>query len=63
MDKKKENDPKYEEDKEHVFQLYKKTHQFTIRLKEENNIVEVVNEMKLLGTILTNDLKWDANTS
>ena len=42
---------------------YTRNHQFTIRLKEENKVVEVVDKMKLLGTILTNDLKWDANTS
>ena len=42
---------------------FTRNHQFTIRFKEENKVVEVVDEMKLLGTILTNDLKWDANTS
>ena len=42
---------------------YTRNHQFTIRLKEENKVVEVVDKMKLLGTILTNDLKWEANTS
>ena len=37
-------------------------HQFTtkIRLKDEN--IEVVNEAKLLGTIITSDLKWRQNT-
>jgi hypothetical protein len=28
---------------------------------EEN--IEVINQTKLLGTIISNDLKWDSNTS
>ena len=35
---------------------------FTTQLTLNNNNLEVVNEAKLLGVILTNDLKWDKNT-
>ena len=45
-----------------IFNFTKK-HKFTIRLKEDNEIIEVVDKMKLLGTYLTSDLKWDYNTS
>ena len=37
-------------------------YQFSTRLSIENQILEEVSETKLLGTILTNDLKWDKNT-
>ena len=36
--------------------------QFTTRLYLENNLLETVQQTKLLGTIVTNDLKWDKNT-
>ena len=41
---------------------FTKNHQFSTRieLKTENN--EIVTKTKLLGTILTNDLKWYENT-
>jgi hypothetical protein len=38
-------------------------HKFTIRLKEENENIDVVQEFKLLGVILRNDLNWSSNTS
>jgi hypothetical protein len=37
-------------------------YQFSTRLTLNNDIIETVDEIKLLGTILTNDLKWDKNT-
>ena len=37
--------------------------QFSTRLKIKEENVEVVETTKLLGTIITNDLKWDSNTS
>ena len=37
--------------------------QFTTRVKMENEVLPVVNKAKLLGTIITNDLKWSENTS
>ena len=37
--------------------------QFTTRLKHNQENIEVINQTKLLGTIISNDLKWDANTS
>ena len=35
---------------------------FTTRLKLKSENVEVINNIKLLGTIITDDLKWDLNT-
>ena len=35
---------------------------FTTRLKLKSENVEVINNTKLLGTIITDDLKWDLNT-
>ena len=42
---------------------FTQNHQFTIRFKEKSLFIEVVDKIKLLGTIITNDLKWDCNTS
>ena len=36
--------------------------QFTTRLKLKNENIEVIDNTKLLGTYITNDLKWDLNT-
>ena len=41
---------------------YTDKYQFTSRLKLNSENVEVINSTRLLGTILTEDLKWDANT-
>ena len=38
-------------------------HQFTTRLTINNKNIEVVDNTKLLGTFITNDLKWDLNTN
>ena len=35
---------------------------FTTRLKLKSENIEVINNTKLLGTIITDDLKWDLNT-
>ena len=45
-----------------IFNFTKK-HQFMTNLEINEEIVEVVSETKLLGTHITNDLKWDKNTS
>ena len=37
-------------------------YQFTTRLKLNNQVLDSVSETKLLGTIVTSDLKWDKNT-
>ena len=37
-------------------------YQFTTKLKMNNEYLEVVNQAKLMGVIITNDLKWDSNT-
>ena len=42
---------------------FTKNHKFTIRLIEEEQNIEVVDRVKLLGTIITNDLSWNENTS
>ena len=36
-----------------------KNYQFTARRHENEENIEVVAEIKLLGTILTDDMKWD----
>ena len=38
-------------------------YEFTTRLDLEGNPIEVIENTKLLGTIIQNDLKWDMNTS
>ena len=41
---------------------FSKTKQFTTDLRLKNVSLEVVNETKLLGVYITNDLKWNKNT-
>ena len=40
---------------------YTEKYQFTTRLTINNEQIEVIDSTKLLGTIITNDLKWDYN--
>ena len=42
---------------------YTDNYQFATRLLLDNNPLETVTEFKLLGTIITSDLKWDRNTN
>ena len=37
-------------------------HKFTTALKLDGEVLEVVEQAKLLGVVLTNDLKWNENT-
>ena len=37
--------------------------QFTTRLMLKNETIEVIDSTRLLGTIISNDLKWDLNTA
>ena len=46
-----------------MFFNYTDKYKFTSRLKLNNENVEVIDSTRLLGTILTDDLKWDSNTS
>ena len=41
---------------------FSKSHQFTTDLKLKGESLEVLNETKLLGTIISSDLKWNMNT-
>ena len=41
---------------------YTKNYKFSTRLAIEGEIMETVEETKLLGTIVSNDLKWGKNT-
>ena len=41
---------------------YSKNYQFSTDLKLEGDVIETVQETKLLGTIITNDLNWNRNT-
>ena len=44
-----------------MFFNYTNNYQSTTRLNLENQNIEVLNSTKLLGTIISNDLKWDLN--
>ena len=41
---------------------FTRNYQFTTNISQNGDDMEVINETKLLGTILTNDLKWHRNT-
>ena len=41
---------------------FSKDHKFTTDLKIDEDTLEIVDQAKLLGVIITNDLKWDKNT-
>ena len=41
---------------------FSKDKKFSTDIKLRNEIIETVSETKLLGTIITNDLKWNKNT-
>ena len=38
---------------------FSKDNQFTTKLKVNNNNLRVVNEFKILETVLTNNLQWE----
>ena len=42
---------------------FTKNYQFATKMPVNSNIIETVDEIKLLGTVITNDLKWEKNTS
>ena len=44
-----------------IFNFTKK-HQFTTKMSVENQRIEIVREAQLLGTVITDDLKWNKNT-
>ena len=39
-----------------------KNYNFTTRIKMDGHILPVINKTKLLGTVITDDLKWNSNT-
>ena len=41
---------------------YSRDHQFTTRLQLNNHNIEIINETRLLGVQVTDDLKWNRNT-
>ena len=41
---------------------FSKNYQFSTNVKLKGEGIETINNIKLLGTIITNDLKWDDNT-
>ena len=45
-----------------IFNFTEKS-QFTTRLKLKNENVEEIDSIRLLGTIISNDMKWDLNTA
>ena len=52
---------KEKKSKSMIFNFSRKL-QFTTNLKIKGETLEVVDEAKLLGTIISNDLKWNKNT-
>ena len=46
-----------------VTPYYTPNFQFSTRLKLQNMNIDIVHEAKILGTIVKDDLKWDANCS
>ena len=42
---------------------YSDNYQFTTRLQIKNQPVEVIDNARLLGTIISNNLTWDLNTA
>ena len=42
---------------------FTENYQFTTRLQLKDENIEVINSTRLLGTILSDDLRWDLNTS
>ena len=42
---------------------FTQNYQFSTRLKLNDETIEVINSTRLLGTIISDDLKWDLNTS
>ena len=55
-----ENETEYKKTKNMIFNFTKK-HQFTTNLNVDEENIEIVNEAKLLGTIITDKLTWDRN--
>ena len=41
---------------------FSRDHQFTTRLQLNNHNIEIINETRLLGVQVTDDLKWNRNT-
>ena len=62
MDRQTEDEIEHKEDYEYNFQFFKKK-KFSTQLSVKNENIEMVNEVKLLGTHITEDLKWNKNTS
>ena len=62
MDRKSKNDTQSKKTKVMIFN-FSNNYKFTTRLKLNNENLEIVNKTKLLGLILTDDLKWDENTT
>ena len=42
---------------------YTDNYQFTTRMSVKNENLEIVKETKLLGVIISDDLKWNKNTN
>ena len=41
---------------------FSRKYKFTTNLTVNNKAIEIVKETKLLGTIISDNLKWDKNT-
>ena len=41
---------------------FSKQHQFSTKIRIKDDVIETINEIKLLGTTITSDLNWNKNT-
>ena len=41
---------------------FSRNYQFSTRLELGGEILEIVNDTKLMGAVISNDLRWDKNT-
>ena len=63
MDQSKKDDLKKRKKTQSMIFNFTSNFQFTTRMVEDNVYIEVVSEVKLLGTWITSDLSWNKNTA
>ena len=61
MDRCTENDAQHQKTKSMNFN-FTDNFQFDTRLKNKDQNIDLIDSTKLLGTVISNDLKWDMNT-
>ena len=61
MDEKSKNAVKPKKSNIMIFN-FTRNNQFSTRLKMNGEVLPIIKETKLLGTVITDDLKWERNT-